>query len=134
MTLATAKTRRPAKYYIPAAWHSIAAKLELQGAEPKAALQPRIDTTRAILAEAKRSHEEEQLIKRFERQIPVTLADDTSAITTEPFDDSYPIGVDRAGRLFGPTDGGVSAPVHSQVAAATMQSTRMGIRSRMAQV
>lgn len=45
------------------------------------------------------------MIKRFERQIPVTLADDTSAITTEPFDDSYPIGVDRGGRLYGPTGG-----------------------------
>jgi biopolymer transport protein ExbD len=43
------------------------------------------------------------MIKRFERQIPVTLADDTSAITTEPFDDSYPIGVDQTGRLYGPT-------------------------------
>jgi biopolymer transport protein ExbD len=45
------------------------------------------------------------MIKRFERQIPVTLADDTSAITTEPFDDSFPIGVDQTGRLYAPTGG-----------------------------
>lgn len=43
------------------------------------------------------------MIKRFERQIPLSLADDTSAITPEPYDDSYPIGVDPAGRLHGPT-------------------------------
>ena len=42
------------------------------------------------------------MIKRFERQIPVTLADDTSSITTEPFDDSYPIGLDRTGTLYAP--------------------------------
>ncbi len=42
------------------------------------------------------------MIKRFERQIPVTLADDTSSITTEPFDDSYPIGLDRTGTLYTP--------------------------------
>ena len=42
------------------------------------------------------------MIKRFERQIPVTLADDTSSITEEPFDDSYPIGLDRSGRLYSP--------------------------------
>ncbi len=43
------------------------------------------------------------MIKRFERQIPVTLADDTSAITAEPLDDAFPIGVDPAGKLYGPT-------------------------------
>ena len=42
------------------------------------------------------------MIKRFERQIPVTLADDTSSITTEPFDDSYPIGLERSGNLYSP--------------------------------
>jgi len=45
------------------------------------------------------------MIKRFERQIPVTLADDTSAITAEPFDDSFPVGVDPTGTLYGPTGG-----------------------------
>jgi biopolymer transport protein ExbD len=42
------------------------------------------------------------MIKRFERQIPVTLADDTSAITVEPNDDSFPIGVSKSGLLFAP--------------------------------
>ncbi len=43
------------------------------------------------------------MIKRFERQIPVTLADDTSAITLDPHDDSFPIGVTTEGRLYGPS-------------------------------
>ncbi|WP_193211075.1 biopolymer transporter ExbD [Luteolibacter marinus] len=42
------------------------------------------------------------MIKRFERQIPVTLSDDTSAITPEPNDDSFPIGVDTFGALYSP--------------------------------
>ena len=42
------------------------------------------------------------MIKRFERQIPVTLADDTSAITVEPNDDSFPVGVSKAGLLYAP--------------------------------
>lgn len=42
------------------------------------------------------------MIKRFERQIPVTLSDDTSAITTEPNDDSFPIGVDPTGTIYSP--------------------------------
>ncbi|MBB5352059.1 biopolymer transport protein ExbD [Haloferula luteola] len=42
------------------------------------------------------------MIKRFERQIPVTLSDDTSAITPEPNDDSFPIGVDDGGTLYAP--------------------------------
>lgn len=42
------------------------------------------------------------MIKRFERQIPVTLADDTSAITADPLDDSYPIGVDPRGAIYEP--------------------------------
>lgn len=42
------------------------------------------------------------MIKRFERQIPVTLSDNTSAITPEAYEDSYPIGVDNAGILYSP--------------------------------
>ena len=42
------------------------------------------------------------MIKRFERQIPVTLADDTSAITDEPRDDAFPLGVAKTGRMFSP--------------------------------
>lgn len=42
------------------------------------------------------------MIKRFERQIPVTLSDDTSAITPEPNDDSFPIGVDPMGKIYSP--------------------------------
>ena len=42
------------------------------------------------------------MIKRFERQIPVNLADGTSAIETEKNDDSYPIGVSRKGVMYGP--------------------------------
>lgn len=40
------------------------------------------------------------MIKRFERQIPVTLSDDTSAITKEPFEDSFPIGVSEEGLIY----------------------------------
>lgn len=43
------------------------------------------------------------VIKRYERQIPVSLADDTSAITAEGEDDSVPVGVDRQGTLHGMT-------------------------------
>lgn len=42
------------------------------------------------------------MIKRFERQIPVNLSDGTSAINIESSDDSYPIGVSRAGIMYGP--------------------------------
>jgi biopolymer transport protein ExbD len=40
------------------------------------------------------------MFKRFERQIPVSLTDDTSAISAEGVDVSVPIGVDRDGRLY----------------------------------
>lgn len=43
------------------------------------------------------------VIKRYERQIPVSLADDTSAITAEGEDDSVPVGVDRQGTMYGMT-------------------------------
>ncbi|QDU58352.1 ExbD/TolR family protein [Aeoliella mucimassa] len=43
------------------------------------------------------------MIKRFERQIPVTLSDDTSAITTDPMEDSSFVGVDRHGGIYRPT-------------------------------
>jgi biopolymer transport protein ExbD len=42
------------------------------------------------------------MIKRFERQIPVELSDGTSAINVEANDDSYPIGVSKAGVIYGP--------------------------------
>jgi len=42
------------------------------------------------------------MIKRFERQIPVTLADDTSAITDEPRDDAFPLGVAKTGQMYSP--------------------------------
>jgi biopolymer transport protein ExbD len=42
------------------------------------------------------------MIKRFERQIPVNLADSTSAINLEASDDSYPIGISKAGIMYGP--------------------------------
>jgi biopolymer transport protein ExbD len=41
------------------------------------------------------------MIKRYERQIPVTLADNTSSITVDPNDDAYPIGVSKSGQLAG---------------------------------
>ena len=40
------------------------------------------------------------MIKRFERQIPVSLADDTSAITAEGEDDAVSVGVGRDGSLW----------------------------------
>lgn len=51
------------------------------------------------------------VIKRYERQIPVSLADDTSAITAEGEDDAVPVGVGRDGNLYGAsgkTDYGVA--------------------------
>jgi len=43
------------------------------------------------------------MFKRFERQIPVSLTDDTSAISVEGEDASVSIGVDRDGQLYGVT-------------------------------
>jgi biopolymer transport protein ExbD len=51
------------------------------------------------------------VIKRYERQIPVSLADDTSAITAEGKDDAVPVGVGRDGSIYGAsgkTDFGVA--------------------------
>jgi len=45
------------------------AKLGLLSDASKATLQPKIDTLRATLTEAKRAHDEQQFLKRFERQI-----------------------------------------------------------------
>lgn len=42
------------------------------------------------------------MIKRFERQIPVNLSDGTSSISIEANEDSFPIGVSRAGVMYGP--------------------------------
>ncbi len=42
------------------------------------------------------------MIKRFERQIPVNLSDGTSSINVEASEDSYPIGVSKAGIMYGP--------------------------------
>lgn len=42
------------------------------------------------------------MIKRFERQIPVNLSDASSSISVEASDDSYPIGVSKAGEMFAP--------------------------------
>jgi len=42
------------------------------------------------------------MIKRFERQIPVSLSDGTSSINVEASDDSFPIGVSRDGVMYGP--------------------------------
>ncbi len=42
------------------------------------------------------------MIKRFERQIPVTLSDDSSAITAEPNDDTSLLGIATSGELFAP--------------------------------
>lgn len=42
------------------------------------------------------------MIKRFERQIPVSLSDGTSSISVEASDDSYPIAVSRKGVMYGP--------------------------------
>ena len=42
------------------------------------------------------------MIKRFERQIPVNLSDGTSSINIEANEDSFPIGVSRAGVMYGP--------------------------------
>ena len=43
------------------------------------------------------------MFKRFERQIPVNLADDTSAITADPNDDAYMLGVDKVGGIYAPS-------------------------------
>ena len=42
------------------------------------------------------------MIKRFERQIPVNLSDTTSSINVEATDDSFPIGIDISGTMYGP--------------------------------
>lgn len=42
------------------------------------------------------------MIKRFERQIPVNLSDASSAMNVEASDDSYPIGVSKAGIIHAP--------------------------------
>ena len=42
------------------------------------------------------------MLKRWEHQIPVTLADPTATVATMPQGEAIPIGIDRQGRLHAP--------------------------------
>ncbi len=43
------------------------------------------------------------MIKRYERQIPVTLADPTAAISTQTQEDAFRFGIDREGQAYAQT-------------------------------
>jgi len=53
------------------------------------------------------------MIKRYERQIPVTLADPTAAISTDTQEDAFRFGIDREGQAYAQTGDRSKYGVHT---------------------